>query len=123
MVPFPFLRDYSSQGMWLATRYQLRRLSDKKSCDYLNFDENSVKGHVETHSGSIQMFRPNCGLQKVGYCAAVARTLATHGILHADFARGGSDMVLLYADKQPDRRLSFTWCTPALVQCADVCAV
>lgn len=58
----------ASQGMWLATREQLRRLSKRKSCGYLSFDESSVKGHVETHSGSIQMFRPNCGLQKVGGC-------------------------------------------------------
>lgn len=50
----------------MATREQLRKLSEKKSCNYLNFDESSTKGHVETHSGSIQMFRPNCGLHKVG---------------------------------------------------------
>eukprot|EP00752_Nemacystus_decipiens_P002171 g2067.t1 len=61
----PLPHGGNNQGMWLATREQLRRLSEKPSCGYLNFDESSVKGHVETHSGSIQMFRPNCGLQKV----------------------------------------------------------
>lgn len=60
------LRGHVWQGMWLATREQLRKLSQKKSCEYLSFDESSGKGHVETYSGSIQMFRPNCGLQKVG---------------------------------------------------------
>ena len=63
-------RGCASQGMWLATREQLRRLSKKQSCRYLDFDESSGKGHVETHSGSIQMFRPNCGLQKVWYCGS-----------------------------------------------------
>ncbi|CAB1108096.1 unnamed protein product [Ectocarpus sp. CCAP 1310/34] len=50
----------SLPGMWMATREQLRKLSETMSCDYLNFDESS-KGHVETHSGSLQMFKPNCG--------------------------------------------------------------
>ena len=59
--------------MWLATREQLRRLSQRRSCGYLNFDESSTKGHVETHSGSIQMFRPNCGFQKVGATARLWR--------------------------------------------------
>eukprot|EP00903_Cladosiphon_okamuranus_P021243 g19515.t2 len=61
----PLPQGGNNQGMWLATREQLRRLSKKESCDYLNFDESSGKGHVETHSGSIQMFRANCGYQKV----------------------------------------------------------
>lgn len=65
-LPLPLSSSNWHQGMWMATREQLRKLSEKKSCDYLNFDKSSAKGHVETHSGSLQMFRPNCGLQKVG---------------------------------------------------------
>ncbi|CAM9642578.1 unnamed protein product, partial [Hapterophycus canaliculatus] len=55
----------NNQGMWMATREQLKKLSSKPSCGYLSFDESSTKGHVETLSGSIQMFRPNCGFRKV----------------------------------------------------------
>ncbi|CAM9406659.1 unnamed protein product [Laminaria digitata] len=54
----------NNQGMWMATREQLRKLDH--SCGYLMmFDELTTIGHVETHSGSIQMFSPNCGFQKV----------------------------------------------------------
>ena len=55
----------------MATQDQLRTLSLKPSCDYLGFDETSGGGHVETHSGSIQMFRPNCGFKKVRQTSAV----------------------------------------------------
>lgn len=54
----------------MATREQLRKLSEKKRCLYLNFDENTVRGHPETHSGSMQMFSAECGFNKVSLLRA-----------------------------------------------------
>lgn len=50
----------------MATREQLRKLSEKSQCRYLDFDEDTVKGNPETHSGSMQMFSKECGFDKVG---------------------------------------------------------
>eukprot|EP00752_Nemacystus_decipiens_P009859 g8796.t1 len=55
----------NNQGLWMATREQLRKLSERKRCKYLDFDEDTRKGHPETHSGSIQMFSKECGFDKV----------------------------------------------------------
>lgn len=49
--------------MWMANQAQLKFLHQK--CRYLNFSESTTNGHVETHSGSLQMFSPACGLTKV----------------------------------------------------------
>ena len=55
----------------MATREQLRKLD--KSCGYLlMFDEETKSGHVETHSGSIQMFSPTCGFEKARIASSIA---------------------------------------------------
>ena len=75
VVSHPFLSRFRAQGMWMATRGQLRKLNN--SCGYLRmFDELTTVGHVETHSGSIQMFSPNCGLEK----ARTASITAVDGV-------------------------------------------
>ncbi|CAM9366612.1 unnamed protein product [Ectocarpus sp. 12 AP-2014] len=86
----PVPRGGNNQGMWMATREQLRKLSEIKSCDYLNFDESSTKGHVETHSGSLQMFRPNCGLQKVFPASRFESFLVHHRANNKHGVRGES---------------------------------
>lgn len=53
--------------MWMATREQLKKMAANKACDYLEFDESSTNGIPEMHSGSIQMFLPECGFIKVLY--------------------------------------------------------
>lgn len=53
------------QGLWIATREQLARMAEADGCRYLDFDESSANGTPETHSGSIQMFHPECGFEKV----------------------------------------------------------
>ncbi|CAM9558598.1 unnamed protein product [Ectocarpus fasciculatus] len=58
-------RAGNNQGMWMATREQLKKMAANKACDYLEFDESSTNGMPETHSGSIQMFLPECGFIKV----------------------------------------------------------
>ncbi|CAM9113621.1 unnamed protein product [Ectocarpus sp. 8 AP-2014] len=80
----------NNQGMWMATREQLRKLSEKSSCDYLNFDESSTQGHVETHSGSLQMFRPNCGLKKVFPASRFESFLVHHRANNKHGVRGES---------------------------------
>ncbi|CAM9935415.1 unnamed protein product [Ectocarpus sp. 4 AP-2014] len=86
----PVSRGGNNQGMWMATREQLRKLSETKSCDYLNFDESSTKGHVETHSGSLQMFRPNCGLHKVFPASRFESFLVHHRANNKHGVRGES---------------------------------
>ncbi|CAM9880486.1 unnamed protein product [Ectocarpus sp. 12 AP-2014] len=58
-------RAGNNQGMWMATREQLKKMAANKACDYLEFDESSTNGIPEMHSGSIQMFLPECGFIKV----------------------------------------------------------
>ncbi|CAN0394916.1 unnamed protein product [Pylaiella littoralis] len=54
----------NNQGLWMATREQLRMMSAHKKCRYLEVDENTGNGHPEFHSGSIQMFT-TCEFKKV----------------------------------------------------------
>eukprot|EP00752_Nemacystus_decipiens_P002193 g2087.t1 len=55
----------NNQGLWMATREQLRKLNERKRCRYLNFDEDMSVGKPEIHSGSFQMFSRDCGFDKV----------------------------------------------------------
>jgi len=49
----------------IATREQLEIMAEAEGCRYLDFDESSANGTPETHSGSLQMFHPECGFEKV----------------------------------------------------------
>ncbi len=42
-------------------------MAEAEGCRYLDFDESSTNGTPETHSGSLQMFHPECGFEKVQY--------------------------------------------------------
>ncbi|CAN0243234.1 unnamed protein product [Pylaiella littoralis] len=58
-------RAGNNQGLWMATRDQLKLMAKRTRCRYLDFDENSTNGMPETHGGSLQMFSPECGFEKV----------------------------------------------------------
>ena len=56
------LNEKRKQGMWLATREQLRYLERK--CRYLRYTDKSALGFVEKFSGSIEMFSSGCQTTK-----------------------------------------------------------
>lgn len=71
--------------MWIATREQLRKLSEGKRCKYLDFGEDTRKGNPETHSGSLQMFSKDCGFDKVHPSWQSPATVLVSGIVGALF--------------------------------------
>eukprot|EP00904_Undaria_pinnatifida_P007118 jgi/Undpi1/3536/HiC_scaffold_16.g06908.m1 len=78
----------NNQGLWMATQGQLKKLNN--NCGYLRFDELTTKGHVETHSGSIQMFSPNCKFEKVFPAAHFEDFLVHHRTNNKNGRRGES---------------------------------
>ena len=50
----------------MATQGQLRKLSEKNKCRYLDYDESSTGLSPPLLNGGVQMFGPTCGFKQVG---------------------------------------------------------